>query len=159
MNRKIGFGVLSLLLTTAVYANPVVESEIKAFADQFANAWNRHDAKSMGAMWAPDGDLINPYGRIAKGPAEVEKLFSEEHAGVMKKSTYKNVKMSVRPLTADLAFADWDVEISGMVDPAGKALPVQKAHVVTLLKKANGKWWNVSARAFDYQTMPAMAKK
>ena len=39
------------------------------------------------------------------------------------------------------------------------AMPVEKAHVTGLMKKASGKWWVVAARAFEYVKMPPMAKK
>ena len=160
MTRRLGISIL-VLFTLPLFASPAVESEVKAFGDAFAAAWNRHDTKAMAAMWAPDGDLANPVGRWAKGTAEVEKLFADEHATIMKKSTYKNGAMSVRPLSGDMALADWDVEISGEVGPDGKTLPTEKAHVTSLMKKAGGKWWIVSARAFEWLKMPAppVAKK
>jgi uncharacterized protein (TIGR02246 family) len=162
MNRTLGLGILFLLVCATAIANPAVENEIKTLNDQFVAAWNHHDTKAMASMWAPDGDLINPFGKTAKGTAELEKLFATEHAGPLKGTTYKVSKMSVRPLTADLAVADYDVEITGMMGPDGKAQPALTPHVTSVMKKANGKWWILSARAFSYMPappMPAAAKK
>jgi uncharacterized protein (TIGR02246 family) len=148
-------------MCSAAFANPAVEAEIKARNDEFVNAWNRHDAKALASLWAPDGDLINPFGQMAKGPAEVEKLFTNEHtgSGALKKSTYKTTKMSVRPLSSDMALVDYEVEITGMASPDGKAQSALKPHVTSLMKKANGKWWIVSARAFELLPAPPMAAK
>lgn len=84
---------------------------------EFAAAWNRHDPKALAAFWAPDGDLINPFGRVAKGRAEVEKLFTDEHSAFMKGTTFTLTGMTVRLLAPNIAFTDWDVEISGMHAP------------------------------------------
>ena len=149
--------VLGILFSLPVLAS--TESEVRARADEFVAAWNKHDSKAMADLWATDGDLINPAGRAAKGRAEVEKLFRDEHGTVMKKSTYKNVSSSVRVVEPELALGDWDVEISGMVGPDGAAAPVQKTHVNSLMKKASGKWWIVAARAYNYVPMPAAPKK
>jgi ketosteroid isomerase-like protein len=100
---------------------------------------------------------------MAKGPADVEKLFTNEHtgSGALKKSTYKTTKMWVRPLSSDMALVDYEVEITGVVSPDGKAQPAMKPHVTSVMKKANGKWWIVSARAFEIIPPPPMpaAKK
>ena len=75
MKRVFILTALALLASVPILASPAIEAEIKARADEFAAAWNKHDTKAMADMWSTDGDLINPYGRVAKGRAEVEKLF------------------------------------------------------------------------------------
>ena len=158
MNRRLGICVLALF-ALPLFANPAIDSEVKARGEEFAAAWNKHDAKAMAALWAPDGDLINPIGRMAKGPAEIEKLFAEEHGSMFKKSTYKNITANVHALSADLAVVDWDVTIDGEIGPDGKMVPTDKPHVTAVMKKANGKWWIETARAFEYMKMPAPPAK
>src|SRR5947207_3213726 len=109
MNRVLRVSVLVFLVYSVAAAS--VESEVKARGDEFAAQWNKHGVKAMAEMWAPDGDVINPAGRMAKGRAEIEKLFREEHGSIMKNSTYKNMNPSVRTLEPELAVSDWDVEI------------------------------------------------
>lgn len=153
MKRTLGICLLALICTVAL-ASPVVESEVKARGEEFAAAWNKHDAKAMTAIFAPDADLMNPAGRWANGSAEILKLFTEEQSTFMKTSTYKNVKTMVRPLAGDMAVADWNVELTGMMTPDGKPAPVQKVHVTALMKKSGGKWWVVSGRAFAEPAPP-----
>ncbi|HEX9148245.1 MAG TPA: hypothetical protein VF958_03705, partial [Thermoanaerobaculia bacterium] len=50
------------------------EAQVRARSQEFAASWNRHDPKAMAGVWAADGDLINPFGRTAKGRNEIEKL-------------------------------------------------------------------------------------
>src|SRR5690242_4541695 len=64
------------------------DAAIRKRHDEWCDAWNKHDPKAMAAFWTADGDLINPFGRHAKGTAEIEKLFTEEQSGPMKESTY-----------------------------------------------------------------------
>lgn len=159
MNRVAVACVLAVLLGVSVAASPSTESEVRARGEDFAAAWNRHDAKTMAQIWAPEGDLINPFGRFAKGRGPIEKLFQDDHSGPMKTSRYRNVSFSVRTLTPDLAIADFDVEITGMKAPDNTALPTLKPHVTTLFKKEGGKWWILTARAFNYTPAPTPPAK
>jgi len=134
------------------------EAQVRARCQEFAAAWNRHDAKAMAGFWAPDGDLINPSGRMAKGRADVEKLFTDEQAGVMKGTTFTITGMTVRLLEPDIAVTDWDVEISGMQSPDGTAVPVLKAHVNSVMTKKSGQWWVFAGRPVIYQPAPASAR-
>ena len=62
-------GALAVALapTTLAAADDTDTAAIHARTQEFLAAWNRHDAKEMAAVWAPDGDLVNPFGRAAKG--------------------------------------------------------------------------------------------
>jgi uncharacterized protein (TIGR02246 family) len=121
--------------------------EIRAASDAFVSAWNRHDPAIMAAAWSPDGDLINPFGRLASGRAEIAKLFTEEHATFMKGSTYSITSYKVRFPTPAIAVADWDAEVTGMHAADGKALPVFKHHVTGVYAKKGNHWWMASTRA------------
>jgi uncharacterized protein (TIGR02246 family) len=133
------------------------EAQVRARCQEFAAAWNRHDPKAMAGFWAPDGDLINPSGRMAKGRVDVEKLFSDEQAGVMKGTTFTITGMTVRLLEPDIAVTDWDVEISGMQSSDGTAIPVLKAHVNSVMMKKSGQWWVVAGRPVIYPPAPGSA--
>jgi len=56
--------------------------------DEWAAAWNKHDPKLMATFFVADGDLINPFGRHARGTTEIEKLFTDEHTRAMSGTTY-----------------------------------------------------------------------
>lgn len=130
------------------------EKEVRAAGDAFVAAWNKHDAKAMAALWAPDGDLINPFGRVAKGRAEVEKLFSDEHTTVMKGSTYSLSNFTARFPSPAVAVVDWDGEITGVQAPDGSPIPAFKHHVVDVYTKKGGKWWLMTARAMAFLPPP-----
>ena len=130
------------------------EEAIKERLEELTAAWNKNDAKAIAALWAPDGDLINPFGRVAKGRAEVQKLFTDEHASFMKGTTLKITSSSVRILGADAAILDLDAEITGMKAPDGTDLPLFDHHVTIVMVKKDGTWWIVSARPVKYLPTP-----
>ncbi|HVU15922.1 MAG TPA: SgcJ/EcaC family oxidoreductase [Candidatus Didemnitutus sp.] len=124
------------------------EAAVREHCASFVTAWNHHDAKAMAATWAEDGNLINPFGRVASNRAEVEKLFVEEQGAAMKGTTYTAKSISVQFITPTVALTDWTSEITGMHDPKGNELPAFKHHVVAILQKKDGHWTNVAVRAF-----------
>jgi uncharacterized protein (TIGR02246 family) len=130
------------------------EAQVRARSQEFVASWNRHDPKAMAGVWASDGDLINPFGRMAKGRNEVEKLLTEEQSGVMKGTTFTVMDMTVRMLKPDVALAEWDIEIAGMHAPDGSPIPTQKMHVNNVMVKKAGEWWTVAARPVSYLLLP-----
>lgn len=160
MRRALAVGLLgcalSLVLVPAVFASDA--SEIAARTQEFLAAWNRHDAKGMAAVWAPDGDLVNPFGRVAKGRAEVEALFVDEQSKMMKGTTMEMSGEATRMVAPTVAVDDWDVAVVGMKGPDGNPAPPLKHHVTVVLVKKDGTWWVAAARPVLYPPPPPMAK-
>ena len=161
-------GFVSIVLTATLAAampaaaraaesgtNPAIEH----LNSEFVAAWNAHDAKKMAAVWADNGDLINPFGQKASGRAAIEKFFEAEQAGAMKGTTYKIESFSVRELDRNTAIGDWASVVNGMMDPDGKPLPPFSHHVSSVYVKKNGHWWAAAVRAYSFQPVPAAAAK
>jgi uncharacterized protein (TIGR02246 family) len=149
--KKTLLGAAALALCLPAHAqttgDAASEAAIRKLSADFAEAWAKDDAKAMASFWAPDGDLINPWLRVAKGPAEIEKLFQEEHSTIFKGTSYGLKVTGVRFLGADVAIGDWDSTITGMKGPDGSALPPMPPHHVTIvLQRKAGKWWIEAAR-------------
>ena len=123
------------------------EELIDTRAMEFVAAWNEHDPKAMAMLWAEDGDFVNPFGHVAQGREEVEKLFAADHAGIMKGTTYSMTLKWVNMLKPDVAVATWDGTVSGMKAPDGTALPPLDHFVTVVTMKKDGEWWTVAARA------------
>jgi hypothetical protein len=83
---RLGFAALVVCgICPAAWADASADAKaVSARGQEFVAAWNKDYAKGMAALWAPQGDLINPFGRVAHGRAKVEKLFADEHSHVMK---------------------------------------------------------------------------
>jgi uncharacterized protein (TIGR02246 family) len=151
---KLSLHVLTTALVLAI-GTPLVlsaasadETAVRARCADFVTAWNHHDPKAMAATWAEDGNLINPFGRVASNRAEIEKLFTDEHGSMMKGTTYETPSINVQFLTPKVALTDWVSVVTGMHDDKGNALPVFKHHVVGIFMKKNGEWSAVAVRAF-----------
>jgi uncharacterized protein (TIGR02246 family) len=130
------------------------EAAVKARADGFAAAWNKHDATEMASFWAPEGDLINPFGRVAKGRAAVQKLFADEHAGMTKDSHFQ-VKVSGMRFLADgaVAVTDWDVTVTNMKGEDGATIPSKEFRGTFVMQKTKGVWLIEAGR--PYVILPA----
>ena len=126
--------------------------------DEWVAAWNRHDPKLMASFWATDGDVINPFGRHARGTAEIEKLFAEEQSGPMAGTTYVGTIESIRYIGETVAIVDVTGEINGMKGPDGAAAPPFKHHITWFAEKKAGKWMAAATRAFVTLPPPSPAK-
>jgi uncharacterized protein (TIGR02246 family) len=153
MFRALGATVMAILLCGAAAPPPSNEAQVRARVDEFAAAWNKHDPTALAYFWSVDGDLINPFGRKAKGLTEIQRLFQDEHNGAMKNSTFTVTAESVRFLAPDLALVDMDSEVAGVAAPDGTTSTI-KPHVFSVMRKSGGKWWISSARAFSYLAPP-----
>jgi uncharacterized protein (TIGR02246 family) len=130
----LGAAVLALCIPAhaQMAGNAASEAAIRKLSADFAEAWAKDDAKVMASFWAADGDLINPWLRVAKGPAEIEKLFQEEHSTIFKGTTYGLKVTGVRFLGPDVAI--------------GSPPPMAPHHVTLVLQRRAGKWWIEAAR-------------
>ena len=156
LRALVAAGSLAILSQRAVAQDET--AAVRKTAADFSAAWNRHDAKAMADMFVEDGDIINPFGRVAKGRAEVEKLFQDEHATVMKGTTFNLTKVEVRMLGAGTAVVDWEVELVGMHGPAGAALPPLKHHVAVVEVKKGDRWLAAAVRPYVFAAPPGSSE-
>ena len=149
--------LIALLIVSSARAQQQQSEEdaaIRKRHDEWCEAWNKHDPKAMAALWVEGGDVINPFGRRAKGTAEIEKLFTDEQSGPMAGTTYSGTIESIRYI-GEVAIVDVAGEITGMKTPDGAAAPPFKHHVTWIARKVDGKWMAEGARAFAYMPAPA----
>lgn len=152
----------AFLIASTPAPTPAPDDDIDAIKKNtaaFQTAWNKHDAHALAALWATDGDLIDPWGVTSVGRDAVEKFFTEQHTGSGKlaRVTYDNKSDSVRFITPDVAVEDWQVILTGLSDPAGKPMPPQFHRIVIVSKKDGGHWLFAAARP-GLPTDAALAK-
>jgi uncharacterized protein (TIGR02246 family) len=132
---------------------------VERIIGEFLAAWNAHDPIKMASLWADDGDLIHPTGRVARGRDEVCALFTDEQRGPMKDTTHEMTLESVRWVADDIVIVDAECAIKGMRDAGGKELPLFNPHVVLVLHRLEGDRWNiVAARPYLYTSMSGLDK-
>jgi len=153
MKRVLGATFLGLLISSFAFAQKSDEQMILDRAQEFADAWNKHDPTALAYLWSADGDLINPMGRRASGLTEIQRLFADEQSKAMKNTTYTINSMKVRFLNPQMAIIDQDAEVSGIAAPDGTTMTM-KPHVVALVSKSGGQWWLTSVRAYTFVPPP-----
>ncbi len=113
---------------------------IQKGSEQFAAAFNKHDAKAVAALWTVNGEYLDESGRALAGRDEIEKGYAEFFADNQDAKIQIMID-SVRLLSADTAIEDGRsvVELSPVGPPAiGRYTAV---HV-----KVQGKWLMASVR-------------
>ena len=162
-NVVVGAVVVGLMGSVAYAGAPAAkgmkdEEGVKATVAEMVTRWGTHDPKQLAALYSADAVIINPWGRVAKGTAEIEKLYADEHVGAtapLKDTTETMTVTSWRSLGAGHAFVDADADLVGMKGPDGKAMP-GKHHMVLVMEKKADKWLVTDAR--PYMFAPPMAK-
>jgi uncharacterized protein (TIGR02246 family) len=129
---------------------PGDDEAVRARIDGFATAWNNHSASEMASFWSEDGDLINPSGRVAKGRAMVQALFTDEQAAGMKDSHFQ-VRVSGVRVIADgaVAVTDWDITLTNKA-PDGATTATREFHAASVLQKVKGTWMFESVRPYVF---------
>jgi uncharacterized protein (TIGR02246 family) len=126
--------------------------------DDFAAAWNKGDAAAMAALWADDGDLVSPGGKMARGRAEIEKMLREDQSGAFKDThfTITCPTDTIRFVKSDVATIDCSWEISGAKDAAGQPRPPLKGRSIGVALKSDGRWrWTAGRAMVPLPPLPA----
>lgn len=87
---------------------------------RFCDAWNRHDAGELAAMWTEDGELNHPWGYHAVGRDAIRVLLEEEHAASMAVSQLSVVRVTSRE-TDRTVTAEIDGVLTSVLGPNGRA--------------------------------------
>jgi uncharacterized protein (TIGR02246 family) len=104
---------------------------------------------------AENGSVINPFGQMAKGKAEVEKLFVDEMQGPLRGTQHHITPTMINFVTNNFATLDGDIKVTGMKAADGKPMAEQNSHIFLVLVKKNNQWLWLAARPYYFQKMPA----
>jgi len=137
--------ILGVLLACACLSAAAAEAERpEALADGFVRAWNSHDMKAFGALFAEDADFVNVAGTWWKGRAEIQAMHERSHASRFKTSVLSKTGTRVRMARPDLAVLHVSWELTGAVDPEGKALPARRG-VMQMVAARQEEGWRIIA--------------
>lgn len=124
-----------------------VEKTIRETANQFADAFNKGDAKAVAALWAQDGDYIDEAGERTSGRDAIQKKYAAFFAGNRAAKIQVSID-AVHQVGPDTAIEDGRSKLT-LAAPAGSQ-PVGRYTVVHV--KQNGKWLIASARDLPAET-------
>jgi len=125
-----------------------LEQQEQPTLKEFESAWNRDDAKAMASTFREDAVLINPSGHLARGRAEIERLFQREHSETLKGTRFSHRVTDIRQVAPGVALVDEEITVAGAHDPGGRAVPDFHVHASMLMASQGGKWQVVDGRAY-----------
>jgi uncharacterized protein (TIGR02246 family) len=128
----------------AAESNPQEEAAITKTAEAFVEAFQKGDAKAVAAFWMPDGDYVDPTGRVLVGRPAIEKDFEKLFA--------ENKGLKLRIEVASLKFPTPDTAVedgtTGVLASDG-TIP-SRARYTNVFTKKNGQWLLASVREAPY---------
>ncbi len=136
----LGFSLAFSFALKQTIASEADSSEVKQVAAAYDQAFNQHDARAVGALFAEDGDFTNMRGASKHGRSDIEQNYGNLFNGGLKNSHRTDVVKSVRFLTPDTAQLDATWEMTGTKAADGSDNPTRKGLLDWLLAKVNGQW-------------------
>jgi uncharacterized protein (TIGR02246 family) len=132
----------SAVATSAAPAHGAADDEkaIRAAAEQFVVAFNKHDAKAVAALWAVDGDYLDETGTLGTGRDAIEKYYADYFAAEHEAKISLEVD-AIRVLGPDTAVEDG----SAAVTATPHAAPILGRYTVVHVKR-DGAWQMASVR-------------
>ena len=120
------------------------EAAITKTAEAFVEAFQKGDAKAVAAFWTPDGDYVDPTGRVLNGRPAIEKDFADLFA--------QNKGLKLRIEVASLKFPTPDTAVedgtTAVLAPDGTA--PSRARYSNFFVKKDGQWLLASVREAPY---------
>lgn len=108
--------------------------------NRFCDAWNRHDAAELAALWREDGELNHPWGFHAVGREAIRALLEQEHAASMSDSRMSIVRITAREDDRH-AIADIDAVLTGVRAPNGRPYELQPTLCAMFVRE--GSEWRI----------------
>ena len=117
------------------------EEAIRKVLADFAEAWNKHDAKAFSMVFAEDADFTNVRGMSAHGRAEVEKFHAPRFATIFKETHQKTTDTKIRFIRPDVAAVDVLWEMTGAKTQEGQEIPLRKGLLNLVMTKDDARWF------------------
>ena len=158
MKSLLAAAMLLVLAVPALAAEKAMDSKeneaIQKTAQEFFTAWNKNDVEALTSYWAENATLINPFGRMAHGKADIHQLFTDEQTTVFKGSTATVGDVKTRHLGSGLAFFDTELTVDNAHGPDGSVLPEMKYHLAVIAQMKGNKWQWLDARPYAFLPPP-----
>ena len=131
--------VVTLVAAIGVAAQAPDNAAVLQMSEAFTAAVNKGDGKGAAALFTTDGDYVSSTGRMAQGPAEIEKLVIDQAAAAFKGTTFKTGTVTVRSIHAEVAIANGTFEATGAI--------TRKGMTTIVLVRQGGAWKIAALRA------------
>ena len=108
-----------------------------ALADAFVQAWNTHDARAFGRLYADDAEWITVGGERHKGRVAVEGALAKEHASWARTTTLRATDVVVRDIDSEHAIVMFRWEVTRTEEGVAKPLA---GNTLLVAAKHDGRW-------------------
>ena len=136
---------MPLMFAVCLAATSVAQSASpEAIVDDFAKAWNSHEAKAFERLFAEDVIWVPVAEVRAEGRADLVKELAEAHATWAKSTTVAQSDTKIQMLGPDVAVVFFHSLLAGQRDEQGKPMPAaDRAMMVVVVKQPDG--WRIAA--------------
>jgi len=163
--KKFSLIILMLISTTVLIKaqdRTADEAAIKRTLGRFGNSWAKGDFSDMKDYMTPDVHWINIVGMHWHNLKEVQFAHQAFISTALKGVETKEISITIRFITKDVAIAYWLTHIGAFYPPDGVNRGVNKQgdkdNIATVvLVKQNGKWLVTSAQNSDVIAQAAAA--
>jgi uncharacterized protein (TIGR02246 family) len=108
-----------------------------ALADAFVDAWNTHDVRALGRLYADDADWVTVGGERHKGRVAVEGVLAKAHASWVRTTTIRATDVAVRAIDSENAIVIFKWEITRPEESAVKPL---RGSTLLVAARRDGSW-------------------
>ena len=116
------------------------KAAVRAVIEMFIDSWNRHDMRTLAALFTQDADFVDVFGNWFKDRMAIEKALAQRHATVFRNSRFTEKDVAVRFHKPALAIVHAVIELSGAVDRQGQQLPPGLGVITCVVEKASESW-------------------
>ncbi len=116
------------------------EAAVRAVIEAFIDSWNRHDMRTLAALFARDADFVDVFGNWFRDRKSIERALTQRHDTVFRSSRFTEKDVEVRFHKPDLVIVHAVIELSGAVDRKGQQLPPGLGVITSVIEKAAGRW-------------------
>jgi uncharacterized protein (TIGR02246 family) len=142
--KKIAVGLVMLVMTitnSAIANTGDDEQAVRKVLASFDEAFNRHDADAVAALFTDDAEFINVSGMWWRGKAEIKRGTAFVLANIFQNTTLQTDSVSARFPTRDTAIAVVAQHTVGsFVLPDGTRIASRNNRLSYFLVKAGGRW-------------------
>ena len=110
-------------------------AEVQKIAQAYADAWAQSDARTIAAMFEPEGVMIGGFGDVAAGRAQIEQNLTKMFAGPFKGSKIRVVPEGTRQVTPDTVVTAGSWEVTGGTGASGKPMAVRGKFLNTFVRR------------------------
>ena len=138
----VGLAILVVTITNPAMANTANDEQaVRKAQASFDQAFNRHDADAVAALFTDDAEFINVAGMWWRGKAEIRRGTAFVLANIFQNTTIQTDSVSVRFPTRDTAIAVIAQHTVGsFVLPDGTRIASTNNRLTYFLVNAAGRW-------------------